>query len=425
MAEVSAQVREQVRAEWGGEVLREFWAQAREALESAKRPDRFSVALPDETTRAAVSEIYGRELYLGHSRIMVAKLDQVLRADGRFGLGLAQVLEVLHGEPVDTAGTGAPQRESTAVVQARTALAEHGLGRAPWAEAWVRWLHRYGRVADAELPRIAGRAGAVLSALTLVPGATPASWVSRADLAAPDEPSELDDGGTLSRIVLRAAALAHHVEPPGGERDRRSLWERCGVTLDDVAGTVLSWALPLRGEDAWSRSITGRTELGLPTHLTHRDLAAAPDRLVEPGAVVAVCERPRLVEAAVRADVRHPLVCLAGTPSTVGLALLDRLRADGALLHLHGDFDWPGIAVARSLWAERDIGLWRMSAADYRDAVDRAARERLDLPNLVGSPVDTPWDPQLAELMSTASRAVEEEAVLPQLLDDLRTGTLS
>ncbi|MCA1186699.1 MULTISPECIES: DUF2399 domain-containing protein [unclassified Saccharopolyspora] len=424
MAEVSARVREQVRAAWGGAVLREFWAQAREALESAKRPDRFSVALPDETTRAAVSEIYGRELYLGHSRIMVAKLDQVLRADGRFGLGLAQVLEVLHGEPVATAGSGAPAPESAAIAQARAALAAHGLDRSPWAEAWARWLHQYGRVAEAELPRLTDRAGSVLAALALDPGAAPAVWVSRADLATPDEPTELDDGGALSRIVLRAAALAHHVDPPAGERERRSLWERCGVTVDDVAGTVLSWALPLRGADAWSRSITGRTELGLPTHLTHRDLAAAPERLVEPGAVVAVCERPRLVEASVRAGIRHPLVCVSGTPSTVALALLDRLRADGALLRHHGDFDWPGIAVARSLWSERQVGLWRMSAADYRAAVDRAARERLDLPNLVGTPVETPWDPELAELMSTASRAVEEETFLSTLLDDLRTGTL-
>ncbi|QIZ36568.1 DUF2399 domain-containing protein [Saccharopolyspora sp. ASAGF58] len=42
--------------------------------------------------------------------------------------------------------------------------------------------------------------------------------------------------------------------------------------------------------------------------------------------------------------------------------------------------------------------------------------------NLVGTPLETPWDPQLAELMATTARAIEEEAVLPTLLTDLRTG---
>ncbi|WP_243789298.1 TIGR02679 family protein [Saccharopolyspora gloriosae] len=423
MADVSEQVRADVRTAWGGEPLRGFWERAREALESPKRPDRFSAELPDERTRAAVSEVYGRELYLGHSRIMLAKLDRVLRSDPRFELDLAQVLEILHGRPVASPDADAPEPESSD--PALAALSAHGLDRARWARPWARWLHQYGRVSETELAGFTARAAAVLAALALDPATTPVQWVSRSDLAAPDAPHELDDGGTLSRIVLRAAALAHDVEPPGGARERQALWERCGVAVNDVAGTVLSWALPLTGDDSWSRSITGRTELGLPTHLTHRDLVAAPERLVERGVVVAVCENPRVLEAAVRAGIRHPLVCLSGHPSTVALALLRRLHANGARLRYHGDFDWTGVTIARSLWSEHEVGLWRMSAADYREAVDLAARDRSDLPNLVGTPVETPWDPQLAELMSTASRAVEEETVLPALLADLRDAALS
>lgn len=418
LVDLSDQIRADVHEAWGGEALRGLWEQAREALESPKRPDRFSVALPDEPTRAAVSAVYGRELYLGHSRIMLVKLDKVLRADARFGLSLPRVLEILHGRPIASPEPAPARAEESD--PARDALAAHGLGAAAWAEPWVRWLHQYGRVAEAEFAHVTGRAAKVLAALTLDPAATPAVWVSRAELAAADDPHELDSGGTLSRIVLRAVALAHDIEPPKGERDRRALWERCGVAPDDVAGTVLSWALPLTGDDSWSRSITARTGMGLPTHLTLRDLAAAPRRLVETGTVIAMCENARVLEAAARADIRHPLVCLGGHPSPVASSLLDRLRSDGARLRYHGDFDWTGVAIARSLWSEHGVDLWRMAAADYREAVDHAAHRRLDLPNLVGAPVDTPWDPHLSELMSTASRAVEEETVLPTLLADLR-----
>ncbi|MFR9729507.1 DUF2399 domain-containing protein [Saccharopolyspora sp. MS10] len=410
----------EVRETWGGPELRGLWEGAREALESPKRPDRFGVALPDEATRAAVSAVYGRALHLGHSRIMLAKLDRVVREQA--GLDLPRVLEALHGRPVAEPGpTGA---ETTAADPALAALAAHGLDRAPWAEPWLRWLHQYGRIAEAELPAAAARAAAVLAALDLDPARTPASWVSRADLAAPDAPHELDDGGALSRIVLRAAALAHDVDPPGNARERQALWERCGVVVDAVAGSVLTWALPLTGADAWSRSITERTALALPAQLSHRDLAVAPERLVAPDTAIAVCETPRVLEAAVRAGIRHPLVCLAGPPPPVALELLRRLRADGARLRYHGDFDWPGLALAGSLWSEHGAGPWRMSAADYREALDRAARDRADLPNLVGSPVGSPWDPQLADLMSTAARAVEEETVLPALLADLRDRAL-
>lgn len=423
----SDEVRADLRAVWGGEQLRDFWAAAREALESPRNPDRFSVALPDEQTRQAVSEVYGRSLYLGHSRIMVSKLDKVLREDTRFGLGLAQVLEILHERPVEPrespTAARAEKRDRTTET-ALAALAEHGLAEREWAQPWVQWLHQYGRVAEEELDVVLRHAAGALSAMVLDPAAgEPESFTSRADLASRvGRAHELDSGTTLSRVVLRAAALAHGIDPPANERDRRALWERCGVALDEVSATVLCWALPLTGDDEWSRMVLRRGELGLPTHLTHRDLAAAPGNLVAPGTVVAVCENPRVLEAAAQEEIRHPVVCVSGQPTTVALSLLSRLRADGAALRYHGDFDWAGVSIARQLWSAHEVGLWRMSAADYREAVNLAAADRLDLPQLVGSPVETPWDPDLAELMSTASRAVEEEIVLPTLLNDLRPG---
>lgn len=422
------EVSEQVLAEWGGPELREFWASAREALESPRRADRFSAALPDDATRAKVSEVYGRPLYAEHSRIMVSKLDKQLRENTRFGLGLAEVLEILHGRPVEPRAAESADsgpRDRTGEL-ARAALAEHGLAGTAWAEPWISWLPQYGRVAEDVLERVLRQAAAALSRMRLDPAAPePASYVPRAELAASaGGPHELDSGTTLSRVVLRAAATAHGVDSPGNERERWALWERCGVAADSVSATVPCWALPLLGEDEWSRNLVRRTEMGLPAHLTHADLALAPERLVEPGAVIAVCENPRVLEAAAQEGIRHPVIALSERPSTAALSLLARLRADGAELHHHGDFDWPGVALAARLRTERGVRPWRMAATDYREAVNLAAAERLDLPPLVGSPVDTPWDPDLAELMATASRAVDEEIVLPTLLADLRDGAL-
>lgn len=410
-----------VRAVWGVEALRGLWEKAREALESPSPPATFRLELPDDEARRLVGEVYGRPMWGQGTRISVSKLDAAVRAS-RFGMGLEEVLEVLHGRPVVRREPDSrDERRERTVETLRAALAEHGLADAEWAEPWARWVHQYGRIAADELPALARRAAGVLASLSL--DRTPETWTSRGELAARvGSAHELDNGTALSRVVLKAAALAHGVEPPGTERERRALWERCGVTLDAVSATVLCWSLPLVGSDEWSRGVRQRSALGLPVHLTHLDLRTAPDRLVEPGTAVAVCENPRVLESAAEERVEHPVVCLSGRPTTVALTLLDRLAADGATLHHHGDFDWAGVGITRSLWEHHGVRPWRMSAGDYREALDRAAAARTDLPNLVGTPGETPWDPELAELMSTAARAVEEEHVLPTLLADLRTG---
>lgn len=416
-----------IRAVWDVEELRGLWNKAREVLEASEPAATFRLELPDERTRQAVGEVYGRPMWGWGTRISVSKLDAALRENTRFGLGLAQVLEVLHGRPVTRGeSTSSPldERRDRVTDTVRSSLVAEELDEASWAKPWSDWLHQYGRVAEDQINTTIGHAAAVLARLVLDPDSRPSTWASRADLAARFGGGEhqLDTGMTLSRIVLRAAALAHGVDAPSSERERRALWERCGVTLDDVSATVLCWSLPLVGSDDWSRAMDQRTSIGVPSHLTHLDLRAAPGRLVESGTTIAVCENPRVLEAAVRAEIRHPLLCLSGQPTTVAVQLLRRLVADGAVMRYHGDFDWAGMTIAHSMWAGHGFPLWRMSSSDYREALNLASAGRLDVPTLVGTPVETPWDRELSELMATAGRAVEEEVMLPVLLDDLRHG---
>jgi uncharacterized protein (TIGR02679 family) len=100
-------------------------------------------------------------------------------------------------------------------------------------------------------------------------------------------------------------------------------------------------------------------------------------------------------------------------PGLVTLDVLRRLRAGGAALAYHGDFDWPGIAIANRLVDEVGVVPWRMGADEYSDGLD------VDGIALAGTPVEPAWDPELGAAMRSHGIAVHEEAVLPELLDAL------
>ena len=225
---------------------------------------------------------------------------------------------------------------------------------------------------------------------------------------------------------------------PESAADRRDLWQALGVATDAVSGTVLAWQLRPPSADRWSRMMRDRADLGLITHLTLHELdRAGPIELAVPGQTVSVCENPQVLQAAAHAGTQMPLLCLsgnpatvgtrllqtliaAGNPATVGTRLLQTLIAAGNPVRYHGDFDWPGVAIAG-----RIIGLgaapWRMFAADYREAA--AGLDADHAMALSGNPVPTPWDPDLAAAMSARGLAVHEESVLSDLIADLDVGS--
>ena len=86
-------------------------------------------------------------------------------------------------------------------------------------------------------------------------------------------------------------------------------------------------------------------------------------------------------------------------------------------MRYHGDFDWPGIAIARRI-LERGAQPWRLGHDDYHEAVEHLPAERRLM--LTGRTETTPWDPELASAMAGANVAVHEEAIVDLLLEDLR-----
>jgi uncharacterized protein (TIGR02679 family) len=111
-----------------------------------------------------------------------------------------------------------------------------------------------------------------------------------------------------------------------------------------------------------------------------------------------------------------PLLCLSGSPASAGTRLVCALIAAGNPVRYHGDFDWPGMAMASRILS---LGTtpWRMSAGDYRTAAARIDADHAVI--LTGTPVPTAWDPDLAAAMSSRGLAVHEEFLLPDLLADL------
>jgi uncharacterized protein (TIGR02679 family) len=99
---------------------------------------------------------------------------------------------------------------------------------------------------------------------------------------------------------------------------------------------------------------------------------------------------------------------------------LDEITADPEVqLAYHGDFDWPGIAMAERIIRRYHAAPWQFGAADYRSAVRAAAARGTPLQPLAGQPLPTSWDADLSAAMAAENLAVHEEALIDVLLADL------
>ncbi|WP_127450757.1 DUF2398 family protein [Streptomyces sp. B29(2018)] len=228
----------------------------------------------------------------------------------------------------------------------------------------------------------------------------------------------LDDGTWLARLVQRGITLAHDTDLPGDAVGRRALWRLVAVTPDEVSSTVLTYGLRPLGENWRARSLRERADHRAETDLTSRDLRDVPLHLPA-GSVVHICENPRVVEAAADAGCSQALVCTSGSAATVVLTLLDALASGDCRFAYHGDFDWPGIALANRIMRRYGARPWRMGADDYEHLATRSQAEGIPPLPLIGKPVSAVWDAGLAPAMAALGVALHEEATLDLLVDDL------
>ncbi len=224
----------------------------------------------------------------------------------------------------------------------------------------------------------------------------------------------LNHGSTLATLVMRALALREGMARPASAAQRRELWDLSAVIVDDLASRVLVLNLSARGEGL-AEWLTGAARYGTPFQVTLQQLDAHPIRLAP--ARIFACENPAVLRRACAelGPACPPLLCAEGQPSTAFHTLVRIAAASGSELAYHGDFDWPGVAIAAKVIDRYGARPWRMTAADYLSGVKAG-----DTPvALRGDPVPTPWEPDLGETMRATGRAIYEETVADQLLADL------
>ena len=395
--------------------LAPLWVLLRKRLEQNGHAIRGSVAVElDDDGADRLSGLLGRPVSAGMVRVRLADLDASFRSNAA-ARGLVCVVADLTGGPLrnlpaDRDAVRAGRQLLWASLD--QVLAEHGLADAEWAGQWADWLRVSGTVT--RLP--SAKAVVVLSISVQVLARVLASDrepIGLAELASEvtGDAHGLDTGYTAAALVLRGIAFALDVAPATSAAERRDLWQRVGVSTDEISGTVITWALRPPGADRWSGMMRERANLGLVTHLTVYELNRSFD-LTRPGEIIHACENPQVLQGLAAAGVDRPVACLSGNPAAAGIALLAR-----STVRYHGDFDWPGIAIARRIFG---LGAqpWRFGRSDYAAGVERLPPDsRL---GLTGRTQATPWDENLRAAMTEADVAVHEEAIIDQLLADLR-----
>ncbi|MDO0913063.1 TIGR02679 family protein [Streptomyces sp. DT2A-34] len=409
-----------------GPGLTRLWQGARKRLESngVQATGSLRLTAMNAQERNDLSLLLGKPLTGAAVTVRLDMLDARLRASAA-GLGLRQTLEEL-GPPLTD------RRAARADVAARreqvwssltSSLDASPLADQEWPRQWYDLLRRSG-VPRGVTPEAAiwtlQQAVQVLTALLGPDGPERNGTRGRGELAAMTTGSAhgLDDGTWLARLVQRGLALAHGTEFPDNAAGRRALWRLVSVTPDEVSSTVLTYGLRPDGEGWRERALRERANHHAEVHVTPRDLHGL--RLQLPaGTLIHICENPRVVEAAADAACVQPLVCTSGSAATVVFTLLDALAATGCRFAYHGDFDWPGIALANRVIRRYEARPWRMGAADYEHLAARSQAEGIPQLALDGQPVDADWDPDLAPAMTALGVALHEEATLDLLVDDL------
>jgi uncharacterized protein (TIGR02679 family) len=222
-------------------------------------------------------------------------------------------------------------------------------------------------------------------------------------------PHALDDGQPLTALVL--AMLAADGVTSFTQRPRQA-WAAVGVNCDDLTGGLIAIGIH---PDGWHLPADAAVTLP-PRELTR---CRWPPGLAA-GAWTFVTENPSVASAAAdlaATGIALRLLCMSGTPSALEVAAIARLSEAGWRVAVRADFDDAGIAhVAAVLRAAPSACPWRMHTSDYYESLRDGAT--VPLPQVP----DTPWEPGLASAMRARKLATFEEALMSDLLSDLRHG---
>jgi uncharacterized protein (TIGR02679 family) len=384
-----------------GEGWRRLLAAARRRLgkSGGELTGSLTLAGPSPAERRVIDKITDRYAKASPARltVRVREVDTALRR--AYGTGLLGALALLdRPEPIP---------------DLRTAL-ENALRCRHAGEGWFTgWLGAVTRDGTANrLVRdghgdLLGWAAAVLDRLPGrdVPLPLLAEWAT-------GDPAALS-GTPLATLVLRALVFWQGAAPPVRRADEHRIWNDAGVLADDLADQVLVLNLRVREDHLVGGWLASAAAASAPFRIT---LAQLVNTALTPDAEqVFVCESPAVLRAAASGGPAGPLICFEGRISAACHRLLTATARERIAVHWHTGFDWPGLRVTAAATNRYAARPWRMSAADYLEALGGRPAEPLNGPRTA-----TPWDPALADALAREGRAVREEWLLPALLSDLR-----
>jgi uncharacterized protein (TIGR02679 family) len=392
-------------------------AAARRSLERTGGALDRSIGLnsPTDAERRVVIGITGsyRPQTVRRLTIELTILDAALHQ--RYGTCLRNTLVMLGGPLRDRPAER--EREQRRRAEAIEAAGESMLADEGWFGSWWSAL-----VADGTITRLLRRGDDRLlehavRILEHLGGRAPGNPVPLPVLAeqVTGDTKALLAGGSLATLVLRALAIGSSLESmPRDRAGQRALWEMHGAIPDDLASQVLVLNVACRSSGLVSGWLNDASRFGVPFRLTLQQQAAG-DVLPVP-ADIFVCENPAVLRVAASdlgADC-PPLVCTEGMPSAACHKLLGSAVTQGARLHWRADFDWTGLRIVGAAITSHSAQPWRMTAADYRHALETG-----ESTPLTGPTTASPWDPELAALLTEHGRAVMEERLIAMLLADL------
>jgi uncharacterized protein (TIGR02679 family) len=374
-----------------------------------------TLAAPTPEQRTSVERLFGRIARGRALHVDLAELSAVLQR-AELARDLADAMVQIEG-PIENRRV----RESEMAGRWRKVTAD-AINALSESSRWAKWLEETDQTPL--LRRLSGGDPdegrelllAAVAVLRLLPaGAQPLAEVAATGAG---DSHALDAGAPVGTLVLRAVADCSGLTFPADAEERRSAWASVGVLADELSAPVLLLNMPARLIGPTGRALVLAAETGEPYRLSTRQLLRDPPVFALPDrAVVFVCENPSVVAAAADrlGPSSKPLVCTEGQPKTALRLLLSRLRAAGATILYHGDFDWPGIQIANGVISRLGAMPWRLGAMDYLQSSQSSIGGSL----LRGPVVSPQWDPELGVAMHERGRAVHEESVLPTLLSDL------
>ncbi|WP_433726943.1 TIGR02679 family protein [Nocardia sp. CA-129566] len=387
--------------------LAPLWSAFHKRLSTGRPVQRVKVGPLDPDQQAALADLLGLSRLPGqYKTISLMDLDEVL-ADIT-GCTTYDVVEHLLGPVGDRAAelrNAAEERD-----QLWAWLSEHEVVAAqPALGEWVVAIRRSGLIAGSTV-RTQAELERALQVLHELPSAgTPLPVFADSVLG---DPHGLDEGSRLHTMVVRGLAVIYGIDPPTDAGQLRALWDRAGIADDEISSTVLAAGLLIDGGTAVGRILRECAGAGQAAALTLQQLRALP-RIIAAPSRVWVVENPSVLAVALArfGDCCPPLVCTSGWPSSAGVLLLQLLAQAGAELCYHGDFDGEGLRIAANVIARVGAVPWRMTTADYLNAVGEGPA--------VGRVTPVPWDLGLSAAMTRVGVAVPEERVAHRLLDEV------